>query len=155
MKDLRTPAAIKKADRERQAREREGKKLERILAAAMKAASGSWQPIETCPFKALDSAWGVDGLIWISDGKEIALADVRARFGRPMHVVKEPQYAMTDHGIAMVGGEYAEIDAPEWWFEWEFRDQLRTTIRYGDTVQCEVEFLATHWMPAKPALPSA
>jgi hypothetical protein len=97
----------------------------------------------------------MDGAIWVTDGKEIALATVMWRFGRPVRVVKRPEMAMTDHGIAYVGGEYAEIEAPEWWFKWELKDQFETTMRYGDTVHCEVEFIPTHCMPAKPPLPKS
>lgn len=152
--DLRSPAAKAKWEREQKARRAKEEKLSKQLSAQL-AESTDWTPIEGCPFKALNSEYGIDGIIWVSNGKDVALATVRKRFGRPMRVVKQPEMAITDNGMGWVGGEYAEIEAPGWWFEWELTDQFGNETYAGGepTGKKEVGFVATHWMAAKPLPP--
>jgi hypothetical protein len=63
--------------------------------------------------------------------------------------------AMTDHGIQWVGGEIAEIEAPDWWFAWELTDHLGSeNYAGGEPIgKDEVRFVATHWRAAKPPPP--
>jgi hypothetical protein len=94
MRDLRSAETIAKWEREAQAREAERKRLRRQLEAQL-AVGADWQPIEACPFAALDQEYGIDGLIWVSDGKEVALATVQKRFGRPLRFVTQPEMVVS------------------------------------------------------------
>ena len=70
------------------------------------------------------------------------------RFGRPVRMVKEPEYVWTDDGFGLAGGEFEEIDAPDWWFKWELTDE-DSAMNYmsGDEVgKDEVGFIATQWL---------
>ena len=150
---MRSPEKIAADEAERAKREREAERLAEVIAAWREQPFGQWRPIETCPFEALDHEYGVDGAIWVTDGDSVALATVTRRFGRPVRIVTEPEMVITDSGVGYVGGRMEEIEAPEWWFAWELQDRFDATIEYGETVNCEVNFIATHWMLARPMPP--
>ena len=150
-KDLRSPEAKRQAEIEWEERRRENDRLEQELADLIKSIwpDAPWQPIDTCPFEMLSKTYGMEGTIFLSDGQEIAMATVSRRFGRPLRVVKPPEYVMTDDGPAWIGGEYEEIDAPDWWFEWELTD-VNGNMNYagGEEIgKDEVEFIPTMWLP--------
>lgn len=107
-----------------------------------------WQPMSSCPFRELEDAWGEPTTLLVTDGESIAIAKVSRRCGRPVRCVEEPRMVLTDEGLSYRGGRYEEIDAPEWWFEWELEDLLeRDVYLCGEpSGKPEVDFIATHWL---------
>lgn len=154
MKDLRTADGIPAAKRRNDEWTKERNAHKRVIRGAFERAGEAWQPIETCPFQALAIVGhGLDCYVWVSDGKDVALASVKKRFGRPVRVVTPPRLSLTDNGLAWVGGEYAEIPAPDWWFQWELQNRLERYTERGEEFQSDVDFIATHWKPAMPKPP--
>ena len=154
MEDLRSPKEKARAAREYKAwgaSLSHNKKRRSALRNRIWAGGAPWQPIEACPF----TEWEYEQ-IFVTDGKVVALANVTRRFGRPMRCVKKPTMAMTDAGMAWIGGKWEEYDAPDWWFEWELEDVNGHENYAGGepTGRDEVPFIATHWMPWPTALGS-
>ena len=156
-KDLRSPEA-KAADEAR--RLAENKKLDRLASKLTRARNAMWcdhnlwSPIEGCPFDALAQTYGgYGGRIIVTDGTNTAIATVSKRFGRPLCVINQPQMAITDDGVAYVGGEYAEIEAPKWWFKWQLTDDDGgENYAGGEPIgRDDVDFIPTHFMLLPPA----
>lgn len=161
MLDLRSPEARAAAEAKRASdaaarSEREQRFAADLVEAARLCwpAPPVWLPIERCPFEALASFGCREPAILVTDGQQRAAVTVRRRFGRPVRVVRRPEMALTDHGLALVSGEYAEFDHPDWWFGWELSDALEA--RSGDGSGDEIGFVPTLWtllspIPASPA----
>ncbi len=137
-----------------QQRERETQRHERQLKKAFARCQAEipWQPIEECPFAALDHEYGFDGSILVTDGNEIALATVRSRFGEPMYWTgeKPPEAVWRDGQLVYEGeGSWEKPDRPKWWFKWEFTDEngSMTYASGHETGKEEVPFVTTHWFP--------
>jgi hypothetical protein len=149
MKDLRSKECRKREALEASERELESMDAAETRAYFQRLVTIAWFPIKTCPFAAYEAAYGVEGTILVADDEKIALVDVRQRFGRPMRWVKPPEMVLTDDGPAWMGGEIAEIEAPDWWFKWELIDlHGHDNESYGKP---EIDFIPSRWSP----LPSA
>lgn len=151
MRDLRTEA--QKAEAARIVAESDARRAsaQKVVSEARGRVT-AWEPIEQMPFDAYSEAYGVSGVVILTDGRDMAVATVSKRFGRPVAVVNRGEMAITDQGVAWVGAEYAELDRPQWWFDWEFTDTLsHESDMWGKD---EIDFVPTHWMPL-PNPPSA
>ena len=153
MKDIRSPAAIRRAE-QKMVKEAKGRTLleqRRMDRAHTFWGKLRWQKIASCPFKEYEYEQ-----IFVTDGKRVCIAKVSKRFGTPMRVVEEPEMVLTDKGMAWQGGKYEEIKAPKWWFQWELEDVNGSMTYAGghETGREEVPFIATHWMPMPPGFKS-
>ena len=147
--DMRTPKAKakSKADYEKWSKELHLGEKRRTTLAKKIWGRLPWQPIVKCPFEDYEHK-----RIFVTDGKIRCLAIVKKRFGTPMRCIKEPVMAFTDDGPRFVGGKYAKIKAPAWWFKWEFEDEdgLMNYAGGHEVGKEEVGFIATHWLPMLP-----
>lgn len=144
MLDLRTDERRAEVEARLEAEQQKRREAEATVAH-VRATVKDWQPIETMPFAAFAEHYGEEATVLVSDGVSVAVASVNERLGRPVKCVKRGEMALTDHGIAYVGSEYEEFDHPQWWFDWEFTDELSTDHEMWG--KSEVGFVATHWMP--------
>jgi hypothetical protein len=149
MLDLRTEKAKKesKVSYDKWSKELRESEKRRINLAKKIWGKLPWQPITNCPFE--DYKYKK---IFVTDGKTVSLGKVNQRFGTPIRCIKEPVMAMTDNGMQLVGGKYAKIKAPEWWFKWEIEnvEGMETYAGGHETGKEEVAFIATHWLPLPP-----
>jgi hypothetical protein len=144
MQDLRSPEAKARAEREYAERRAKERKLEEVVAED-RAKGGSWRPIESMPFKAYAEGYSRDATVLVTDGKEVAVATVSDRVGRPVKQIEPPTYTLTDDGPILMGGKYEEYDRPQWWFDWEFTDELSSDSEMWG--KDEIDFVPTHYMP--------
>lgn len=140
IKDLRTKAGIKEAESRLQSEEAARKRALARFKKAQEKFNLVWSSMEKLPFAAFEYK-----TLLVTDGESVAVVTIHKRFGRPIKVTKPAELAITDSGLAWVGGEYEEYDHPDWWFEWEFKDQLSyESEMYGKD---QIAFVPTHWMP--------
>lgn len=160
MKDLRSAETKAKTEWELAQRAADLRRKAAALSALRARVwrdGAPWQDIADCPFEALAAQHGYASCVLVTDGDAVAIASVRGRFGRPVRVIQDAEMAITDHGVRWVGGQFEEIDAPDWWFRWELVD-VNGDMGYAGGEPAgrdEVEFLPTKWLPPPPPGPVA
>lgn len=145
--DLRSPEYKAKMEREWKVREKARKKAEdkaSEVAAAIWTSPAPWRPIEDCPLATLCNTYKADTIL-VCDTTNVAVVRVRKRFGTPIEWVEEPRMAITDHGMAYIGGKSRTPDWPKWRLKYEFEDVLsHESEMYGKD---NIDFVPTHWLP--------